>query len=68
MNRDRYITASEAAVILGCTVSAVHRFHEIGRLDLAAKLPGRTGAKLFDRKAVERLARQRVADATKAAS
>ena len=56
MDTDQLITAAQAAQILGRGVSTVHRYHEIGRLPAAAKLPGLTGAKLFDRKVVERFA------------
>lgn len=55
---DRLITAAQAAEIMDRAVSTVHRYHEIGRLPSAAKLPGLTGAKLFDRKVVEEFAKE----------
>ena len=51
------ITTAEAAEILGRTVATVNRMVLIGRLKPVRKLPGKTGAYLFDRKAVEKLAK-----------
>ena len=56
METTDYVTARQAAQILGRGVSTVHRYHEIGRLPAAAKLPGLTGSKLFARADVEQLA------------
>ena len=49
------ITTAEAAEILGKTVATVNRLVLIGRLTPARKLPGKTGAYLFNRKDIERL-------------
>lgn len=49
------ITTAEAAQILGKSVATVNRLVALGRLTPARKLPGKTGAYLFDRAAVEAL-------------
>ena len=51
-----YLTARQAAELLGRGVSTVHRYHELGRLPAALQLPGQTGSKLFARSDVEQLA------------
>jgi len=53
------ITSPEAAAMLGVSVRTVHRKIEEGRLTPAKKLPGPTGAYLFNRADVEALAQQR---------
>jgi hypothetical protein len=47
------ITAREAAGILRKSPRTVARWVDAGKLDVAKKLPGDTGARLFDRAAVE---------------
>lgn len=47
------ITTAQAADLLGVTVAWVNKLAASGRLPVAQKLPGRTGAYLFDRAAVE---------------
>lgn len=51
------ITTAEAAEILGRTVATVNRMVLVGRLKPVRKLPGKTGAYLFERKDIERLKR-----------
>lgn len=46
---DELITTAEAAPILGYTVAWVNKLASSGRLPVARKLPGRTGAYLFRR-------------------
>ena len=53
------IPTAEVARILGVRVSTVSRRVARGDLDYAMKLPGETGAYLFDRAAIERLAVER---------
>lgn len=52
--------AAEAAKILGLSHSGLRRLIDIGRLP-AHKLPGKTGAYVLERDAVEALAKQRSA-------
>lgn len=47
------ITSAEAAQILGKGVSAVNRDAQLGYIPIAKKLPGKTGAYLFEREAIE---------------
>lgn len=54
------LTSAEVARVLGRSVRTVHRLVEDGVLP-AMKLPGETGAYLFDPKDVEALAKQRAA-------
>lgn len=53
------VPTAEAAVIFGVSVKTVNRWASDGVLPCAVKLPGRTGAKLFRRTDVERLAIKR---------
>lgn len=54
------ITAREAAELLGVTVSTISRWATPAqpRLTPSRKLPGQTGAYLFRRRDVERLAKE----------
>lgn len=52
------IGASEACQILGRDRSTLTRWVDSGRLDFWVKMPGATGAYLFDRAVVEALARE----------
>lgn len=56
MPHDPLLTATQAAVILGCSRWTVNRCAADGRLKEAQRLPGYGGARLFRRKDVERLA------------
>jgi len=55
------MSAAEAADLLNCHRSTIARYVATGKLTAATKLPGRTGAYLFDRAAVEALAAERAA-------
>lgn len=57
--RREYITAAEAADLLGVDRRSVVRFIDNGDLTALDKLPGRTGAYLFNREDVERFAESR---------
>ncbi|SDF98493.1 DNA binding domain-containing protein, excisionase family [Cellulosimicrobium cellulans] len=57
--RREYITAAEAADLLGVDRRSVVRFIDNGDLTALDKLPGRTGAYLFNREDVERFAEAR---------
>lgn len=57
--RREYITAAEAADLLGVDRRSVVRFIDNGDLTALDKLPGRTGAYLFNREDVERFAETR---------
>lgn len=54
--QDDLIPTSEAARILGTTVSTVNRWVAAGKLVPVLMGPGRTGVRLFDRQAIEDLA------------
>lgn len=58
MPHSEQITAREAAALLGFSVATVNRMASDGRLPLARKLPGLRGHNLFDRAAIEYIARQ----------
>lgn len=60
------ITTAQAAEILGVTISTINRDVLLGRLTAHQKLPGRTGAYLFDRKVIEKAAAAREARASDA--
>ena len=51
------MTTSELAAHLGLDPRTIQRQADAGLLPTIAKLPGKTGAWLFDRKAVEALGR-----------
>lgn len=50
------LSTAETAERLGVSVSTVTRLAESGRLPIAHRMPGRTGAMLFDQADVDRLA------------
>lgn len=56
-NNDNVIATQEVAQLLGITRSAVTRLVGRGGLTPAMKLPGKTGAYLFDRSTVEDMAK-----------
>jgi predicted site-specific integrase-resolvase len=58
---EHLIPAAQAKDILGVDVRTVHRMARSGLLPSAMKIPGKTGAWLFDRSEVERIAAQRAA-------
>lgn len=62
MPKNPLIPTAETAEILRVDVRTVHRMAEDGRLTPALKIPGRTGAYLFDRNDVERVANERQAE------
>lgn len=49
------VSTSEAADLLQTTVATINRWAASGKLPVAMKLPGRTGAHLFRREDVEAL-------------
>ena len=55
---DPPIGAAEAARILGCDTTTVQRWARTGKLPIALKMPGVTGALLFRREDVEALAKE----------
>ncbi len=67
MPRENVIGVSDSAEIIGCSVSTVKRYVDSGRLAPVHQLPGRTGAYLFAREDIERLARLRAAEKQSAA-
>lgn len=52
---DDLLTTAEAALILGKPIGTVNRWAKEGKLREAAKLPGRTGSRLYRRSDVEAL-------------
>lgn len=55
------IGTAEAAHLLGVSRSTITRWADTGYLPNAARLDGRTGAYMFERADVERLAQERAA-------
>lgn len=53
------LTTAQVAEVLHIDVRSVHRLVERETLTPTTKLPGRTGAFLFDRRAVDALATER---------
>lgn len=53
------IGSAEACDVLGIDRSTLSRWVALGHIAPALRLPGQTGAHLFDRADVERLARER---------
>lgn len=60
-NRPTLIPTAEVATVLAVDVRTVHRLVTSGRLPVALKVPGKTGAYLFDPADVDRLAAERAA-------
>lgn len=58
MNTDALIGSEAAAEILGWSKAKVNRRAAAGKLPVALKLPGRTGAYLFNKATIEFLAEQ----------
>lgn len=56
---DELLTSSQAGTILNRSYRTVIRLADLGKLPIAAKLPGPNGAYLFRRGDVEKLAAQR---------
>ena len=61
MPEPHLVGSAEAARMCGRTVATMNRWAAAGLLPVALRLPGRTGANLFKRRDVERLARERAA-------
>jgi len=59
VNLEREMTTAQAAAVLDVEHRSVFRMVKRGELTPSGKLPGRTGAYLFDREDVERLAETR---------
>lgn len=59
MTQTTYMTAVEVAKALGVSRTTVKRKAANGKLPVAAKVPGGTGAYLFDRATIEALASER---------
>ena len=57
MPNDDLIPTVEVAEIMNKDVSTVLRLAKSGKLPYAIKIPGKTGAYLFSRKAIEKLAK-----------
>lgn len=65
---DDLITTSEACELLGFTSrSTLSRYVAVGRIAPAMKMPGTTGAFLFNRGDVERLRDERTAETPRSA-
>lgn len=58
---EHLIPTQQVARLLGVNVRTVHRMVDDGRLTAAIKVPGRTGALLFDRTEIARLVELRAA-------
>jgi predicted site-specific integrase-resolvase len=50
------MTTPEVAAIFGCDVRTIHRWTAEGRIQSVTKLPGKTGAWLYDRTHIEQAA------------
>ena len=55
------VTTAEAAQMLGVSVATVNRRADKGEIPVAAKAPGKRGARLFRREDVQALAKERAA-------
>jgi hypothetical protein len=55
------ITTAQAARMLGRSVATVNRMVALGQIQPAKKLPGKTGAYLFEAREIERLVSDRAA-------
>ena len=62
MHSTDLIGTAEAAQIIGVERSTITRWVDAGRITVAHKLPGRTGATLFHRGEVQRVAAEYAAD------
>jgi predicted DNA-binding transcriptional regulator AlpA len=60
---EHLIPTAHVAKMLGVDVRTVHRMADSGLLPAALKLPGKTGAWLFDRDAVQQVADSRATEA-----
>lgn len=60
-NGDDFLTTAQVAELLGYTVAWTNKLAASGRLPVAHKLPGRTGAYLFYRGDIEAKAQQQPA-------
>lgn len=58
MAADAYMSTAQVADMLNATVATVNRWAASGKLPVAMKLPGRTGANLFRREDVEAFAKE----------
>lgn len=56
MKPQQLLTAHDVALILGVSRHAVYRRRKSGALPTVAKVPGATGAYLFDRTVIESIA------------
>lgn len=56
MSQTDHMTAVEVAARLGKSLATVKRYARAGKLPVSLKVPGTTGAYLFDRAAIEQLA------------
>lgn len=61
MNKTDLIGSAEAAQILGVDRATFNRWAVKGLISTAFKAPGYTGPRLFDRKEIERSAKERAA-------
>lgn len=52
------LTADQAADVIGVNRRTITKWADSGRLPHAMRLPGGTGARLFDRTEVDRVARE----------
>lgn len=59
MHDAQIITSAEVARILKCSQSTVNRLAFAGELPTVGEVEGRTGPRLFDRTAIERIAAER---------
>lgn len=56
------LSSNEAAEALGVSVSTIIRWSQSGKLPATHRLPGQTGALLFERSAVRELVDQQAAE------
>lgn len=59
MRKTSLVGTAEVAEALGCNVRTVVRMVQSGSLEPSVKMPGRTGAYLFDPETVDALATER---------
>lgn len=63
MSNLRLVTTAEAAQLLSCSHATVARLAASGTLSTAQRLPGKTGALLFNESDVRALAKKRAEEA-----
>ncbi len=62
MTKDGRITSQTVARILGVTQRTVNRYHDDGTITPVDRVPGNKGARLYDERAIRKLAAERLTE------